>query len=137
MAYPGRQNIYEATIRRMVQEALEQQEQEFRQQHESDTDEQLLAYLRLWAIRKHHTPWPGEIVGGKLIQERIGSWERALMLAKLPAPRGPNQQKNFARVQEETERQKEAYRKRKAEKKILAQQRIAQQGAKKKKENEK
>ena len=28
MAYPGRQNIYEATIRRMVQEALEQQEQE-------------------------------------------------------------------------------------------------------------
>ena len=91
-------------------------------------------YLRACAIRLHHTPWPGEIVGGKLILERIGSWERAVMLAKLPAPRTANQQKNFARVQEETERQKEAYRKRKAEKKILAQQRIAQQGAKKKKE---
>ena len=134
MAYPGRQNIYEATIRRMVQEALEQQEQEFREQHKEDTDQELLMYLRVCAIRLHHTPWPGEIVGGKLILERIGSWERAVMLAKLPAPRTANQQKNFARVQEETERQKEVYRKRKAEKKILAQQRIAQQGAKKKKE---
>ena len=27
MAYPGRQNIYEATIRRMVQAALDEQEQ--------------------------------------------------------------------------------------------------------------
>ena len=134
MAYPGRQNIYEATIRRMVQQALEQQELEFQEQHKEDTDQELLMYLRACAIRLHHTPWPGEIVGGKLILERIGSWERAVMLAKLPAPRTANQQKNFARVQEETERQKEVYRKRKAEKKILAQQRIAQQGAKKKKE---
>ena len=55
MAYPGRQNIYEATIRRMVQEALEQQEQDFRQQHAEDSDEQLLAYLRAWAIRKQTT----------------------------------------------------------------------------------
>lgn len=134
MAYPGRQNIYEAAIRRMVQQALEQQEQEFRKQHKDDTDAELIMYLRACAIRLHHTPWPGEIVGGKLIQERIGSWEQVVMLAKLPAPRGLNQQKNFARVQEETEHQKEAYRKRKAEKNILAQQRIAQQGAKKKKE---
>ena len=108
MAYPGRQNIYEATIRRMVQQALEQQEQEFREQHKDDTDEALLMYLRACAIRLHHTPWPGEIVGGKLIQERIGSWERAVMLAALPTPCGPNQQKNYERVQEETERQKEA-----------------------------
>ena len=136
MAYPGRQNIYEATIRRMVQQALEDQEQEFRQLHENDTDRELLLYLRGCAIRLHRTPWPGEIVGGRLILERIGSWERAVMLAKLPAPRGQNQQKNFARVKEETERQKEIYRKKKAEKKILAQQRIARQGAKKKKENE-
>ena len=131
MAYPGRQNIYEATIRRMVQQVLEDQEQEFREQHEKDTDLELLMYLRSCAMRLHHTPWPGEILGGRLILERMGSWEQAVMLAKLPAPRGQNQQKNFARVQEETERQKEIYRRRKAEKKILAQQRIAQQGAKK------
>ena len=131
MAYPGRHNIYEVAIRRMVQQALQQQEESFREQHESDTDQQLLLYLRAWAVRLHHTPWPGEIQGGSLIQERFGSWERAVLLARLPAPRGLNQQKYFARVQEETERQKEVYRRKKAEKKILAQQRIAQQGAKK------
>ena len=134
MAYPGRHNIYEATIRRMVQQALEQQEQEFRERHKEDTIADLLMYLRDCADRLHHTPWPGEILGGSLILERMGSWERAVLLAKLPEPHGQNQQKNFARVKEETERQKEVYRKRKAEKKILAQQRIAQQGAKKKKE---
>ena len=132
MAYPGRQNIYEATIRRMVQESLVQQEQDFRQQHEADTDEQLVVYLRSCAIHLRHTPWPGEIVGGSFIQERFGSWKRALFLAKLPVPMTPNKSKSFARVQEETQRQKEIYRQRKAEKKILAQKRIAAQAAKKK-----
>ena len=132
MAYPGRQNIYEATIRRMVQEALEQQEQTFRQQHALDSDEQLLAYLRAWAIRKQHTPWPGEIVGGTFIQERFGSWNQALLLAQLPAPRTANQSISFARVKEETERQKELYRRKKAEKKQLAQTRLAEQAAKRK-----
>ena len=132
MAYPGRQNIYEATIRRMVQEALEQQEQEFRQRHESDTDEQLLALLRASAIRLHHSPWPDEIVGGLFIQERFGSWNRALALARLPAPKTANQKKSFARIQDEEERQKEVYKQRKAEKKVLANQRRLQQEAKKK-----
>ena len=38
MAYPGRHNIYEAAIRRMVQQALEEQERSFREQHQKDTD---------------------------------------------------------------------------------------------------
>ena len=132
MAYPGRQNIYEATIRRMVQEALAQQEQEFRQQHENDTDGQLLEYLRAGACRLHHTPWSGEIVGGKLIQERFGTWSRALTLAELPAPKTSNHSSSFARVKEETERQKEKYRQRKAEKKALAARRRYLQEEKKK-----
>ena len=132
MAYPGRQNIYEATIRRMVQEALEQQEADFRQQHAEDSDEQLIAYLRAWAIRKQHTPWPGEIVGGTFIEERFGSWNRVLALARLPVPRTANQSASFARIKEETERQKELYRRKKAEKKQLAQKRLAQQAAKRK-----
>ena len=122
MAYPGRQNIYEATIRRMVQEALEQQEADFRQQHAEDSDEQLIAYLRAWAIRKQHTPWPGEIVGGAFIEERFGSWNRVLALTRLPVPRTANQSASFARIKEETERQKELYRRKKTEKKQLAQQ---------------
>ena len=132
MAYPGRHNIYEATIRRMVFQALEDQEQAFQQEHESDSDEQLLMYLRACAIRLRHAPWPGEIVGGSYIEERFGTWHRALLLAKLPQPCTPNKQKSFARFQEEAERQKEVYRQRKAEKKILAQKRLAQQAEKKK-----
>ena len=116
----------------MVQKALEQQEQVFRQQHEADTDEQLLLYLRGWAARLQHTPWPGEIVGGRMIQERFGSWSRALELARLPAPRTENQGKFFARVQQETETQKEIYKKRKAEKKVQANRKRLQQEAKKK-----
>ena len=73
MAYPGRQNIYEATIRRMVQAALDEQEQLFRQQHEADTDAQLITYLCSCAAQLQHTPWPGEIVGGAFIKERFGT----------------------------------------------------------------
>ena len=130
MGYPGRQNIYEATIRRMVLEALELQETEHRRLHGEDTDGQLLAYLRSCAHRLGHTPWPGEITGGSLIQERFGSWEQALALAKLPVPKAPNQIRTFARFREETERQKEVYRHRKAEKKELAMKRHAGQSGK-------
>ena len=131
MAYPGRQNIYEATIRRMVQAALDEQEETFRQQHQADTDEQLIAYLCSRAMHLQHTPWPGEIVGGNYIKERFGTWSQALLLAKLPAPRTANQSKTFARVQEETETQKKVYRQRKAEKKMRSAQKRAQQADKK------
>ena len=132
MAYPGRQRIYESTIRRMVQEALAQQETEFRQQHENDADEELLLYLRTCAARLQHTPWPEEIVGGLFIQERFGSWKRALLFARLPAPKTANQPASFARVKEETEKQKVVYRQRKAEKKARANERRLQQEEKKK-----
>ena len=115
----------------MVREALEQQEQAFRQQHETDTDEELLEYVRAWADRLHRTPWPGEIVGGNVIQERFGSWNRVLALAKLPAPQTLNQMRAFTRIQEETEKQKELYRQRKAEKREMAQKRTAEQAEKK------
>ena len=82
------------------------------------------------------SPRPGEILGGCFIQERFGSWNRAVLLARLPVPRGANLMKTFARYREESERQKEIYRRKKAEKKILAQQRIATQGARKQKDDQ-
>ena len=133
MGYPGRQNIYDAIIRRMVQEALELQEQQFRLEHESDTGEQLLTYLRSCAVKLNHTPWPEEILGGTVIQARFGSWERALTLARLPEPKLPNHIRSFARVRAEEERQKEIYRQKKAEKKVLSAKRRAEQEAKRKK----
>ena len=64
MGYPGRHNIYEATIRRMVTQALEAQEMQFRQDHAQDTDAQLLELIRDWASVHGYTPWPDELEGG-------------------------------------------------------------------------
>ena len=132
MAYAGRQNIYEGTIRKMVTQALEAKESEFRNEHGSDTDGQLLAYLRLCAEKLQHTPWPGEILGGTVITERFGTWENALSEANLPRPKSENKPSTFLRVQREEQRQKEIYRQRKAEKKLLSEQRRLRQEAKRK-----
>ena len=127
MAHPGRNNIYDATIKRMVTQALEAQEQEFLLQRSTDSDEQLLDYLRDRAAALKHTPWPREIVGGRLLQQRFGSWQNAVLRAKLPAPSTPDKISGFARIQEETERQKMIYREKKAAKKQRAQQRMKAQ----------
>ena len=129
MAYAGRHNIYEATIRRMVTEALDAQERMFRQEHEQDSDEALVELLRKWASEHGHTPWPGEVAGGSYLTERFGSWERLVSLAGLKVPTHPNRMQSFGRVKEEAERQKELYRRKKAEKKQLAQARLAAQAA--------
>lgn len=132
MGYAGRQNIYEGAIRKMVTQALEAREAEFNKEHAADTDEQLLAYLRQCAAKLQHTPWPLEILGGTVIAQRFGSWEKALLAAGLPRPKGENKPNLFRRVKEEEVRQKEIYRQRKAEKKLLSEQRRIQQEAKRK-----
>ena len=132
MGYAGRKNIYEGAIRKMVTLALEAREEEFRKEHALDPDDQLIAYLRLCAAKLQHTPWQGEILGGSVIAERFGSWERALSAARLPYPCGEDKPSTFLRVQQEELRQKEIYRQRKAEKKILSEQRRIQQEAKRK-----
>ena len=132
MPYPGRNNIYEATIKRMVNEALEAQEQEFVRNRNGDSEDQLLDYLRFCASILQHTPWPREIVGGSLIETRFGTWTNALLKAKLPMPITPDKVTGFVRYQEETERQKEIYHQKKAEKKKIAQQRVQMQKAKSK-----
>lgn len=111
----------------MVTQALEAQEQAFAAQHTHDRDGQLLAYLRQCAATLRHTPWPREIVGGGLIEQRFGTWQEAVQQAKLPMPHTPDQVSGFARYQEETERQKVLYREKKAAKKRQAQQRISAQ----------
>lgn len=106
MPHPGRNNIYEATIKRMVNEALDVQEQEFAAIRGADSDEQLLSYLCFCAGALGHTPWPREIVGGYLIEQRFGTWQAAIVKAKLPMPTTPDKLTGFARYQEETERQR-------------------------------
>ena len=137
MGYAGRQNIYEGTIRRMVTQALKEQEEIFRREHETDTDGQLISYLRKCAMELKHVPWPGEVLGGTVITERFGSWESALAAANLQRPKGLNKPGTFLRVKQEEERQKEIYRQRKVEKKALAEKRRIQQTAKKKEQENK
>ena len=132
MPHPGRNNIYEATIKRMVNEAVDAQEQEFVCNRGNDGDEQLLGYLCFCASLLGHTPWPREIVGGSMIEARFGSWETALANAKLPMPTMPNKLTGFTRYVEETERQKIVYREKKAAKKQKAQQRLKAQKEKQK-----
>ena len=132
MGYAGRQNIYEGAIRKMVTQALEAKEEAFRKEHGEDTDGQLIAYLRQCAEELQRTPWPGEILGGTVIAERFGSWEKALMAADLPRPKTENKPSTFLQILKEEEHQKEVYRQRKAEKKILSEQRRIRQEAKRK-----
>ena len=126
MGYPGRHNIYEATIRRMVTQALEAQEMQFRQDHARDTDAQLLELIRDWVSVHGYTPWPLEIPGGSYMAERFGSWEALIDQARLKPPAHPNRTQSFQRFREETERQKAIYRRKKAEKKQLSQKRLAE-----------
>ena len=107
----------------MVAEAIEAQERSFQAQHGEAADEQLLDYLRQQAEMLGHSPWPREIAGGRLIEQRFGSWQAALLRAGLPMPVTADKLTGFAWFQEETERQKEAYRRKKAEKKQRAQER--------------
>ena len=126
MGYPGRHNIYEATIRRMVTQTLQAQELQFRQDHARDTDAQLLGLVRDWVSDHGYTPWPLEIQGGSYMAERFGSWEALIDQARLKPPAHPNRTQSFQRFREETERQKAIYRRKKAEKKQLSQKRLAE-----------
>lgn len=123
MPHPERNNIYDATIKRMVNETLEAQEQDFAKNRADDSDEQLLAYLQFCAELLGHTPWSREIIGGRSIEDRFGSWEKALAKAKLPKPITQDKLTGFSRYIEENERQKVVYRQKKTAKKQKAQQR--------------
>ncbi|MGN0978009.1 MAG: homing endonuclease associated repeat-containing protein [Faecousia sp.] len=123
MPTPNRNVIYDAAIRRMTAQALEEAECLFAQTHAEDSEEQLAGYLRECAASLGHTPWPREILGGVTIQLRFGTWEKALEQAGLPLPEKQDSPGKYARVREETERQKVIYRQKKAQKRQQAVQR--------------
>lgn len=123
MPTPNRNVIYDATIRRMTSQALEEAESRFAEEHADDTEEKLVHYLRECAASLGHTPWPREILGGVTIQARFDTWEKALEKAGLPLPETQDSPGKYARVREETERQKVIYRQKKAQKRQQAKER--------------
>ena len=108
--------MYESVIRNRVAKALDEKELEFEEAYKSASDKELLDYLRSCAIMLKHSPWSREIIGGRYIKNRFKTWTEALKKAGLPAPKTPDEPKNFLIVMEETENQKILYRRRKAEK---------------------
>ena len=57
-------------------------------EHENLTNEELLSYLRDCAESLGHAPYSYEVVGGRYISERLGSWAIALYRAGLPEVKG-------------------------------------------------
>ena len=90
----------------MVNQALEEQENEFEQIHRSDPEDALVAYLQHCAEVLGYSPRYKEEIGWRLLEQRFGSWSDALQKAGLPpAARCPVTK--LPRIQEETEKQKE------------------------------
>lgn len=125
--HPDRQAIYQATIRRMVTEALNAKEEQFASEHSLDTDAQLAAYLRRCALEMKYTPHAKEIVGWQYLLERFGTWEQAIRAARLPLPTTPNTPSKFQLVLDEYEHQQALYRQKKADKKQKHQMRMQKQ----------
>lgn len=124
MPKPTRNQIYDSVIRRMVRQAIEEQERLFAQTHKDDPDQTLLQILADAAGALGHTPWPGEFVGGMTILLRFETWQDALIRAGLEMPTHPNRTEQFQRYQQEVQHQKLVYRQHKAEKKQKAQERL-------------
>lgn len=84
--------LFEREVQRQMEyhkkavQQMEEDERNFGSLHEADTDEQLLEYLRGWAVRLKHSPNACEVVGGEYISRRFGSWNNVLKLAGLPKP---------------------------------------------------
>lgn len=127
---PNRNSIYNAVIKRMVRESLEQKEEDFAIAHAQDSDEELFIYLRQCTAELKHSPWPREIVGWKYLTERFADWNEMLKKANLPMPTTSNKVSSFQLVIEETKYQKQVYRQKKEEKKARAAERRKMQAEK-------
>ena len=112
-----RNNYYDATIRRMVQESLQRKESSFFAEHGQDSDEALIKYLRESAALLGHTPHEKEILGTELILQRFGSWQEAVARAGLNPPNTPNKPTRFRLYVLEEQAQKTLYAQKKATKK--------------------
>jgi len=69
-----------------IKKEKKRQEAQWLEQHKTDTDEALLAYLRTAITEPKQMLGPNHITGGHYIVERFGGWQKALRLAGLLPP---------------------------------------------------
>lgn len=75
-------------IAEQEKEARIQRDEQWRLEHEQDSDEELLAYVRKCAEELGHSPFTKEVVGGTYLTVRFGSWPMVLQCAELPMAQG-------------------------------------------------
>ena len=116
-------DVFENILRKRTEEALAQKQREFKVLHQSDTDAELIEYLRRCAGEIGHVPNACEVIGGTYLHQRFGSWDRALRLAGLGRP---GQAPDFHRrwiYKQEKQRQIDLHKAEKRRKQLEKQQR--------------
>ena len=116
-------DAFENILRKRTEEALAQKQREFEVLHQSDTDAELIDYLRRCAEEIGHVPNACEVIGGAYLHRRLGGWDRALRLAGLGRP---GQAPDFRRrwiYKQEKQRQTDLHKAEKRRKQLEKQQR--------------
>jgi hypothetical protein len=108
-------------IQKRLKARLSEQTQAFISEHGSDTDEELLAYVKKAVAKKGRMPHPLEVPGGLYLVRRLGDWtELALSLGALPATAGHGRRAYLRLREREAELFAEERRAKKREKHLRA-----------------
>ena len=110
-----------------IAEALEQKEELFKQEHETDSDAALLQYLKACAKLCGHSPNREEVIGGSLIEQRFGDWDNAIRMSGLRRVSEPPEYKKRYIVRQEWEIQYAIYRKEREQRQEKKRARLAAQ----------
>lgn len=97
-------------IVKRTEAALKERDAAFAERHAETPLPQLARYLHRCSLSLGHSPSPNEVDGGSFIEERFGSWEAAMRLAKLPLPTSMRKLKDTARYKQEKVRQEPLFR---------------------------
>lgn len=100
----------EQQVDQRAKAVLQEKQEIFEKEHQTDTEEQLLDYVRQEAAKLRYTPNPGDLIGGPYIYKRFGNWERVVALCGLPKPGKMPPMKSRTIYKEEYKRQLELFR---------------------------
>ena len=126
-----RGSAFDAILNKRIEEALAEKQRNFPTEHEQDSEESLLQYLRSFSEELGRTPNSNEIIGGAYLCQRFGTWERALDLSGLPPPGRAADFKHRLIYKQERERQLILWREEKAKKQEEKKQRQLQKAERK------
>ena len=92
---------FDRNVAKRTEAALAERDATFAEKHAETSLAELARYLARKAEVLRHTPSPCEVDGGAFIEQRFGSWEAALEMAKLPPVRKTPQLRETGRFLQE------------------------------------